>query len=65
VTEPAPAPAEPTPDPAPTAAELDQAVIDAGFELARAELAQPRDPLRVAAARQALIAARTARWPGV
>ena len=50
------------PIPAETAA-LDQALIDAGFELARAELERPRNPQRVATAREALIAARNARWP--
>ena len=51
------------PIPAEVAA-LDQAVINAGRELARAELERPRDPQRVAEARAALIAAREARWPG-
>lgn len=48
----------------PTTDDLDQAVIDAGRELADAQLADPRDPERIAAAREALVAAREARgWP--
>jgi hypothetical protein len=53
-------------DLAPTTDALDQAVIDAGRELADAQLAEPRDPERIAAAREALVAAREARgWPYV
>jgi len=46
---------------APTPAELDQAVIDAMRALAVARQADPQDPAAVESARQALIAARTAR----
>jgi hypothetical protein len=49
--------------PIPTVAQLDQAVIDTGLELARAELAQTRDPQRVADALAALRTAHAARWP--
>jgi len=48
---------------APTTAELDQAVVDAGYELVNAHRETPRDPKRIAAARDALVAARKARWP--
>lgn len=48
---------------APTPAELDQAVIDAGREYAAAQRATPRDPERISTGRQALDAARAARYP--
>lgn len=57
---------EPTPTTAvldPTTAQLDQAIIDAGYELANAHRATPPDPNRIQAARSRLEAARTARWP--
>lgn len=41
---------------------LDQAVIDAGRELAAAQLADPRDEQRIEDAREALRAARLARY---
>jgi hypothetical protein len=44
-------------------AALDQAIIDAGREMAEAQREQPRDPDRIDAARTALEQARTARWP--
>lgn len=43
--------------------ELDQAVIDAGRELARAHLEQPPNRDRIDAARATLQEARAARWP--
>lgn len=55
-----PVPAEPIP--AATTA-LDQSLIAAGYEMAHAQLADPPDPARIAAARDALHAARAARWP--
>ena len=42
---------------------LDQAVIDAGKALLRAQMADPRDPDVIGAARQELQAALDARWP--
>jgi len=51
------------PTPAPDPAALDQAVIDAGLELAAAERAKPRDQVRIDAARSAFDAAMAARYP--
>lgn len=42
---------------------LDQVLIAAGYEMARAQREDPPDPARVEAARLALEAARAARWP--
>lgn len=48
---------------APIPAALDQALIDCGRELVNAHRADPPDPTRITAARQALEQARAARWP--
>lgn len=52
------------PTPAPTVDELDQAVIDASRDLADAQQEEPLNPARIAACREAVLAARAARgWP--
>lgn len=48
---------------APIPVDLDQAVIDAGLTLVRAELAAQRDEQAIADARAAYEAAMAARWP--
>jgi hypothetical protein len=47
----------------PATAKLDQAVIDAGYELVHAHRSDPPDPERIRKAREALEVAREARWP--
>lgn len=47
----------------PATAALDRAIIAAADELVAAHRDKPRDPERITAAREALEAARAARWP--
>ena len=53
---------EPVPIP-PNVAQLDQALVNASYELVRAHRAEQPDPERIEAARKALEVARDARWP--
>lgn len=48
---------------APIPTDLDQAVIDAGLALVRAELDPERDEQAIAEAQAAYVAAMDARWP--